>query len=220
MKILADHERAKPERRSSRQPLSQRLSWSGKVKLLREGEANEKMFVVQDGKVEIVREIEAGEARLAVLEEGDFFGEVPFFERRGGSGGVARATVRAVGDVRAITVDRKTLLRRIHEDPSLAYRILEVMSKRVKTMEEQVLGAEEKRVVLEFEIFDRIRKKVALENQRIKETAEFIAEIDVIAGLAETAEMNNYICPEINESAGMDIIDGRHPVIECDLGRA
>ncbi|MBE9570672.1 MAG: DNA mismatch repair protein MutS [Proteobacteria bacterium] len=84
----------------------------------------------------------------------------------------------------------------------------------LKAVEEQVLGAEEKRVVLEFEIFDRIRKKVALENQRIKETAEFIAEIDVIAGLAETAEMNNYTCPEINESAGIDIVDGRHPVIE------
>jgi DNA mismatch repair protein MutS len=84
----------------------------------------------------------------------------------------------------------------------------------LKIMEEQVLSAEEKRVVLEFEIFDRIRKKVALENRRIKETAEFISEIDVLTGLAETAEMNNYTCPVINESAGIDIVDGRHPVIE------
>ena len=84
----------------------------------------------------------------------------------------------------------------------------------LKIMEEQVLSAEEKRVVLEFEIFDRIRKKVALENRRIKKTAEFISEIDVLTGLAETAEMNNYTCPVINESAGIDIVDGRHPVIE------
>ena len=84
----------------------------------------------------------------------------------------------------------------------------------LKIMEEQVLSAEEKRVVLEFEIFDRIRKKVALENRRIKQTAEFISEIDVLTGLAETAEMNNYTCPVINESAGIDIVDGRHPVIE------
>jgi DNA mismatch repair protein MutS len=84
----------------------------------------------------------------------------------------------------------------------------------LKIMEEQVLSAEEKRVVLEFEIFDRIRKKVALENQRIKETAEFISEIDVLTGLGETAEMNNYTCPVINESADIDIVDGRHPVIE------
>ena len=84
----------------------------------------------------------------------------------------------------------------------------------LKSMEEQVLGAEEKRVVLEFEIFDRIRRKVALENQRIKETAEFVAQIDVIAGLAKTAEMNDYSCPEVNHGAGIDIEDGRHPVIE------
>jgi DNA mismatch repair protein MutS len=84
----------------------------------------------------------------------------------------------------------------------------------LKIMEEQVLSAEEKRIVLEFEIFDRIRKKVALENRRIKKTAEFISEIDVLTGLAETAEMNNYTCPVINESAGIDIVDGRHPVIE------
>jgi DNA mismatch repair protein MutS len=84
----------------------------------------------------------------------------------------------------------------------------------LKSMEEQVLGAEEKRVVLEFEIFDRIRRKVALENQRIKETAEFVAQIDVIAGLAKTAEINDYSCPEVNDGAGIDIEDGRHPVIE------
>ena len=84
----------------------------------------------------------------------------------------------------------------------------------LKAMEEQVLGAEEKRVVLEFEIFDRIRKAVAIENQRIKETAECIAQIDVMAGLAETAEMNDYTCPEVNDGLSINIVDGRHPVIE------
>ena len=84
----------------------------------------------------------------------------------------------------------------------------------LKEMEEQVLGAEEKRVELEFDIFDRIRAKIAHENQRIKETAELIAELDVIAGLAETAEMNHYVCPEVNDGTDIDIVDGRHPVIE------
>jgi DNA mismatch repair protein MutS len=84
----------------------------------------------------------------------------------------------------------------------------------LKAMEEQVLGAEEKRVELEFEIFDRIRTTIANENQRIKATAELIAEIDVIAGLAETAEANHYTCPEVNEGTDIDIVDGRHPVIE------
>ena len=81
-------------------------------------------------------------------------------------------------------------------------------------MEEQVLGAEEKRVALEFEIFDRIRKKIAVENRRIKQTANFIARIDALAGLAMTAELNDYICAEVNDGNGIEIVDGRHPVIE------
>ncbi len=84
----------------------------------------------------------------------------------------------------------------------------------LKTMEEQVLGAEEKRVELEFEIFDGLRNRIASENRRIKETAELIAKIDVISGLAEAAEKNNYTCPEVNDGTGIDIEDGRHPVIE------
>ncbi|MBW2215818.1 MAG: DNA mismatch repair protein MutS [Deltaproteobacteria bacterium] len=84
----------------------------------------------------------------------------------------------------------------------------------LKTREQQVLGAEEKRVVLEFEIFDHIRKRIAAENERIKETAGLIAEIDAFAGLAETAEMNNYSCPEVNDGTDIEIVDGRHPVIE------
>jgi DNA mismatch repair protein MutS len=84
----------------------------------------------------------------------------------------------------------------------------------LKIKEEQVLGAEEKRVELEFEIFDRIRSKIALENQRIKQTAELIAQVDVILGLAECAELNNYCSPEMNDGPEIEIIDGRHPVIE------
>ena len=84
----------------------------------------------------------------------------------------------------------------------------------LKVMEERVLGAEEKRVELEFEIFDRIRSKVALESQRIKEAAELIAQIDVIAGLSEAAEMDNYTCPKVDDGLSIEITDGRHPVIE------
>lgn len=84
----------------------------------------------------------------------------------------------------------------------------------LKTVEEQVLGAEEKRVELEFEIFEKIRKKIGLNNQRIKKTAELIAQIDVLAGLAESAEANNYVCPELNDGLGIEIVEGRHPVVE------
>ena len=84
----------------------------------------------------------------------------------------------------------------------------------LKSREEQVLGAEEKRVAREYEIFDFIRNKIALENKRIKETAEFVSIIDVIAGLAHIAEVRNYTAPEVNDGDRIEIVDGRHPVIE------
>jgi DNA mismatch repair protein MutS len=87
----------------------------------------------------------------------------------------------------------------------------------LKVKEGEVLGAEEKRVELEGEIFEGIRKKIAIENQRVTETADLVSQIDVIAGLAETAEANDYVCPEVNESTALDIFQGRHPVIELSV---
>jgi len=84
----------------------------------------------------------------------------------------------------------------------------------LKEYEEMVLGAEEKRVALELEIFEQIRRKVALENRRIKGTGRLIGEVDALAGLSETAELNGYTCPEVNDGGAIDIVDGRHPVIE------
>jgi len=87
----------------------------------------------------------------------------------------------------------------------------------LKIKEGEVLGAEEKRVELELNIFEEVRGKIALENRRIKETAELISQIDVIAGMAEAAESNDYVCPEINDSTDIDITQGRHPVIELSV---
>jgi DNA mismatch repair protein MutS len=84
----------------------------------------------------------------------------------------------------------------------------------LKEYEEKVLGAEENRVELELEIFEGIRSEVALESQRIKETAVLIGKIDALAGLAEVADLNGYVCPEVKDIGDIDIVDGRHPVIE------
>jgi DNA mismatch repair protein MutS len=84
----------------------------------------------------------------------------------------------------------------------------------LKEYEEMVLGAEEKRVELEYEIFGQIRERVARENQRIKQTAGLIGELDALAALAQTAQLNNYTCPEVHDDEVIDIVDGRHPVIE------
>ena len=84
----------------------------------------------------------------------------------------------------------------------------------LKEYEGKVLGAEEKRIDLEYEIFEEICYSLARENKRITETARLIGQIDALAGLAETAELNGYVCPDVNDSGEIDIIDGRHPVIE------
>jgi len=88
----------------------------------------------------------------------------------------------------------------------------------LKVKEGEVLSAEEKRVELEGEIFEGIRTKiVALENQRVRAAAARVSQIDVLAGLAESAEANDYTCPEVNESTVLDIFQGRHPVIELSV---
>ena len=87
----------------------------------------------------------------------------------------------------------------------------------LKTAEERVLGAEEKRISLELEIFERIRSELAAESERISRTADMVAMADVLASLAEVAEKNNYVRPEINSGDGIDIVEGRHPVIEANI---
>jgi CRP/FNR family transcriptional regulator/CRP/FNR family cyclic AMP-dependent transcriptional regulator len=87
------------------------------------------MFVVQSGQVEVVQKVEGGEQRLAVLDTGDFFGEMALFERE-----VRSATVRALSDARVLKIDKKTLLRRIKEDPLLAVNLLQTMSHRIREL--------------------------------------------------------------------------------------
>lgn len=106
--------------------------------IVQQGEKADGMYVVQDGEVEVLREMQDKKIHLAILGEGDFFGEAPFFERKGHHAGVTRATVQAIGDVRVLTVDKRTILRRIHEDPSLAYRMLQILSRRMQEIEDEL----------------------------------------------------------------------------------
>lgn len=110
-----------------------KLYHDGEV-IVREGEAGDCMYVVQAGQVEVLQGKENGEVRLAVLNEGDFFGEMAIFERE-----VRSATVRALGKVRVLTVEKKNFLRRIHEDPSLAYHIVQTMSHRIRDLNAELV---------------------------------------------------------------------------------
>ncbi len=84
----------------------------------------------------------------------------------------------------------------------------------LKEIEDTILGAEEKVVGLEYKLFLEIKEKVASQVIRIKNTARSIAEIDVICSLAETADRESYCMPEITQGDEIDIVDGRHPVVE------
>ena len=95
-----------------------------------QGEMGDSMYVIQAGQVEILQEEEGTEVRLAVLSAGDFFGEMAIFEHE-----VRSATARALGEVRVLTIDEDTFLRRIHEDPSLAFRVMQKMSQRVRKLD-------------------------------------------------------------------------------------
>ena len=79
--------------------------------------------------------------------------------------------------------------------------------------EEKILGAEEKILKLESEIFSQLIE-VVLPNENIVFNAKCIAYLDVIHGLANVSKINNYSKPIINDSLKIDIKDGRHPVIE------
>jgi CRP/FNR family transcriptional regulator len=99
-----------------------------------EGEDGHCMFVIQEGEVEvIIGGDEDQEIRLGVRGEGEFFGEMAIFDRD-----VRSATVRALGDARVLTVDKKNFMRRVHEDPSLAFRLVETMSRRIRELGEEV----------------------------------------------------------------------------------
>ena len=97
--------------------------------ILKQGEQGDNLYVIQDGWVEVVKELDRGEVQLAVRGKGELFGEMAIFERV-----VRSATVRALGEARVLTIDKKNFLRRINEDPSLAFALLQSMSARIREL--------------------------------------------------------------------------------------
>jgi len=84
----------------------------------------------------------------------------------------------------------------------------------LKEYEEKVLGADERIVERELEIFEKLRCAVATEAPRIQATSRALATLDVLAALAETAATNNYIKPHVHDGDELVVLDARHPVVE------
>jgi len=87
----------------------------------------------------------------------------------------------------------------------------------LKAMEGKILGAEERSVKLEYEIFQRVREEVLGQLPKIQQTASALAQLDVLASFAETARLHNYCRPQISDEGLLQIRDGRHPVLEQQL---
>src|SRR6185436_7044868 len=84
----------------------------------------------------------------------------------------------------------------------------------LKEYEEKVLGADERILERELEIFERLRTAVAAEAPRIQATARAVATLDALAALAETAAVNNYTKPHVHDGDEMTVADARHTVVE------
>jgi len=84
----------------------------------------------------------------------------------------------------------------------------------LKTFENQVLGAEEKRAAMEYELFSVLREEIAHCNDLIQVAGKFVAQVDCLMSLTQVAQENGYCRPRINTRGELLITDGRHPVVE------
>ena len=101
--------------------------------VVRQGEVGDCLFAIQEGKLEVVKEHKGRpEVRIAILDKGDIFGEMAIFEQQ-----VRSATVRALTEARVLTVDKRTFIRRVQEDPTLAFNLVRMMSHRIRSMSDQ-----------------------------------------------------------------------------------
>jgi CRP/FNR family transcriptional regulator, cyclic AMP receptor protein len=107
--------------------------------VIRQGDPGDALFVVEEGTVEIVAERDGHERTLRTAGPGELLGEMALFEKEPRS-----ATVRARGQARILTIDRRHFLRRISEDPTLAFRIIEVMAHRVRELSREVAELQER----------------------------------------------------------------------------
>jgi DNA mismatch repair protein MutS len=87
----------------------------------------------------------------------------------------------------------------------------------LKEMEGKILGAEERSVKLEYEIFQRVREEVLGQLPKIQQTASALAQLDVLVSFAEAARLHNFCRPQVADEGVLQIRDGRHPVLEQQL---
>ena len=84
----------------------------------------------------------------------------------------------------------------------------------LREIEQKIVGAQEQSVRLELQLFTEIREKIAGEIVRIQHTAQGLKTLDALLSLAKVAVSNHYVRPEITQDGSLEIVEGRHPVVE------
>lgn len=101
--------------------------------LIQQGELGEQMFVIQSGQVALMQAREGEEVFVGVRGEGEILGEMALFDQQ-----AHNATVKALSEVVAITLDKQNFNKRIHEDPSMAFHLFQLMTRRTRELSQQV----------------------------------------------------------------------------------
>jgi CRP/FNR family cyclic AMP-dependent transcriptional regulator len=105
--------------------------------IIKQGTSGDCLYVIQEGRVEVIAESEGREIKLAELGRSEFFGEMGLFEKD-----VRSSTVRSLGEARILTIDKKNFYQTIQKDPSLAFRLLETISHRLRLANQRIAALE------------------------------------------------------------------------------
>jgi CRP-like cAMP-binding protein len=117
-----------------------RIYADGEV-IFKEGDIGNVMYVIHSGKVRITKKTDTGDIMLAILDTGEIFGDMALFDRLPRS-----ATATAMGEARILSIDKKKLFSTISRDPTLVFKTLESMSRRIRKLDEELTGLKKKRI--------------------------------------------------------------------------
>ena len=101
--------------------------------IIKQGDVGDCIYVIQEGKVEVFNENHRGEIKIAELGTNEFFGEMGLFEKD-----VRSCTIRACGEAKILTIDKRNFYKIIHKDPTLAYNLLQKMSYRLREINKKL----------------------------------------------------------------------------------
>jgi CRP-like cAMP-binding protein len=120
-------------RTTSKKPASPVVQFAAGEVVFAEGDAGGDMFILQGGRVEVLKMIGGEERRLAILEKGDFFGEMAMLEEL-----PRNATVRALEQVSALAVSSATFDQMLRENPEIVVRMMRKLSARLRQVEDDL----------------------------------------------------------------------------------